>query len=146
MGFCSAFGCGETDYIVRVDFTVFYINQTTDTIYMFGACPITGDTPIKTDTLQILPNDTLTLGMNDAETISSEPVININDIRLNLSCHIFYKNANQCDYGRDEDGIVARTRFFRIENYENRKEISPLNFEFTYRFTEEVKAEAGECL
>ncbi len=142
MGFCSAFGCGETDYIVRVDFTVFYINQTTDTIYMFGACPITGDTPIKTDTLQILPNDTLTLGMNDAETISSEPVININDIRLNLSCHIFYKNANQCDDGVDE-GIGVR--FLRTRNYENR-EISQHNFEFTYRFTEEVKAEAGECL
>ena len=154
--FYIVFGCREVQYFSRVDYKAFYINETTDTIYMVGICfihransfPSTSGS--RNDTFEILPNATLIAEGNNVEITggrnASEPNTDNFNIILPTSCHIFYKNANQCDYGRDEDGIVARTRFFRIENYENRKEISPLNFEFTYRFTEEVKAEAGECL
>ena len=48
--------------------------------------------------------------------------------------HLFFYDKSKCETGiRD------------IENYENRKEVSPLVFEFTFRFTEERKATAETC-
>ncbi len=136
-----SFGCGEIDRFVNISYRVFYVNETMDTICMIYACPISGGA-VSGDTFQILPNNTLTFEENDVPFAFPGP--NVDNFPVNLSsCHIFYKSANQCDYGRDENG--RRVRFKRTDDYENR-EISQHNFEFTYRFTEEVKAEAGECL
>ncbi len=137
-----SFGCGEIDRFVNISYRVFYVNETMDTICMIYACPISGGA-VSGDTFQILPNNTLTFEEHDVEFASPAP--NVDNFPIDLSsCHIFYKNINQCDYGLNEN--LDRVRFRLIENYEDRREISPLNFEFTYRFTEEVKAEAGECL
>ncbi|MCF6297530.1 MAG: hypothetical protein L3J08_06050 [Flavobacteriaceae bacterium] len=43
----------------------------------------------------------------------------------------------------DESRCEAALR--DIENYENIKEVSPLNFELTFRFTEERRAEEKDC-
>ncbi len=132
------FGCREVQYDILASYRVFYINETTDTICVVEYPTISSNS----DTSQILPNNTLILEASNVR-LSTPPNINNFPIGM-LSYYVFYKNANQCDYGTYENG--GRARFLHIENYEDRKEISPLNFEFTYQFTEEVKAEAGECL
>ena len=43
----------------------------------------------------------------------------------------------------DDDTCEEKIR--GLEFYENPKEIAPLVFEFTFRFTEEKKAEAKAC-
>ena len=45
--------------------------------------------------------------------------------------YLFFYDESKCETGLRD-----------IENYENRKEVSPLVFEFTFRFTEEKKAKA----
>ena len=47
---------------------------------------------------------------------------------------LFFYDKSKCEKG-------LRDR----ENYENRKEVSPLVFELTFRFTEEKKAKAETC-
>ena len=46
----------------------------------------------------------------------------------------YYIDESKCEVGLTD-----------IENYENRKEVSPLHFELTFRFTEEKKANAEPC-
>ena len=48
--------------------------------------------------------------------------------------YLFLYSRSKCETGLRD-----------IENYENRKEVSPLVFEFTFRFTEERKAKAETC-
>ncbi|PCI33328.1 MAG: hypothetical protein COB60_07865 [Flavobacteriaceae bacterium] len=45
-----------------------------------------------------------------------------------------YGDDSQCELG-----------FHRIENYEDRKEVSELEFEFTFRFTEEKRENSESC-
>ena len=48
--------------------------------------------------------------------------------------YLFLYSRSKCEIGLRD-----------IENYENRKEVSPLVFELTFRFTEERKAKAETC-
>ena len=48
--------------------------------------------------------------------------------------YLFLYSRSKCESG-----------LLNIENYENRKEVSPLVFEYTFRFTEERKAKAETC-
>ena len=48
--------------------------------------------------------------------------------------YLFFYDESKCE-----------TKLRHIKNYENRKEVSPLVFEFTFRFTEERKATAETC-
>lgn len=48
--------------------------------------------------------------------------------------YLFFYDESKCE-----------TKLRDIKNYENRKEVSPLVFEFTFRFTEERKATAETC-
>ena len=53
---------------------------------------------------------------------------------INVSCSFFYSKTHNCEKGiRD------------IKKYENRKEVNPLVFEFTFRFTEEKRKNSEPC-
>ena len=47
---------------------------------------------------------------------------------------------------KDGDMFLCERGIEDISNYDNRKEIDASVFEFTFRFTEEKKAMAEECL
>lgn len=82
----------------------------------------------------IQPGDTLIHKESHTNEYSEKPSINNYDpFAMNNSLFI-YGNNSQCEYGLSN-----------IENYEKRKEVEPLKFEFTFRFTEEKKNNGVPC-
>jgi hypothetical protein len=103
--------------------TVFLINET--------------DEVVKSDDLLgyvIQPGDTLIHKETLTNEYSERPNINNYDPFSTNNSLFIYGNNSQCEYGLS-----------RIENYENRKEIEPLVFEFTFKFTKEKKENSEPC-
>ena len=121
---CDCQGCkGDGHFTVKA--TVYYINETADSILLVQGC--------YTD---IAPNDSLVFLIDEA--IGNIP--NVDDFPIGaftIICPMGYKEGDKflCERGIED-----------ISNYENRKEVEDLVFEFTFRFTEERKAVAEECL
>ena len=111
----------ETQYTTSA--TIFLINNTS--------------VVIKSDTILgyvIQPGDTLIHRESYASEYNNKPSINnYSPFATNNSLFIYGDNS-ECELGLNT-----------IENYENRKETSPLEFEFTFRFTEEKKANSSPC-
>jgi hypothetical protein len=121
------FSCGTQDKgtVFTTSATIFLINETdvvvkSDDILGYIIQP--GDTLIRTETLT-----------ND---FSEKPNINNYDpLAVVEGSRVFiYGNNSECEFGLTD-----------IKNYEDRKEINPLVFEFTFRFTEEKKANSSPC-
>ena len=114
----------EIDRQFSTKATIFLINETT--------------TIVKSDEMLgyiIQPGDTLI--HKETDTIDGDrPSIN----QYFLS---FLENRNTFMY--DEDKSRCEEKIYGLEFYENRKEVAPLEFEFTFRFTEEKKAVAESC-
>ena len=84
---------------------------------------------------EIQPGDTLIHTESYTSIYKNRPSIdNYNPFPPASILFIYGNNNSQCEYG-----------LRRIENYENRSEISPLEFEFTFRFTEEKRANSTPC-
>jgi hypothetical protein len=84
----------------------------------------------------IQPGDTLIHTESHTNEYGEKPSIDNYDPFATLSgSRLFiYGDNSKCELG-----------LHKIENYENRKEVNPLEFEFTFRFTEEKKAKAQNC-
>ena len=116
------------DYSYKVRGTVFYINESADTVVSLdsrGGC----------EKKLIPPNDTLVYGFSGI-------IRSRQDINTNIDNFPYY--VFTCGEMLYKDGSVLRVEeeIKDLKNYENRKEISPGVFEFTFRFTEEKKAKA----
>ena len=80
------------------------------------------------------PGDTLIHTESHTNEYGEKPSIdNYDPFATNNSLFIYGDNS-QCELG-----------LHKIENYENRKEVGPLEFEFTFRFTEEKKENSESC-
>lgn len=113
---------GDGNY--RTKATIYFVNKTSDNI----ASPIVGCER------NINPGDTLKLDIN--ETLGSRANIDNFPVTIFSNCTMAYKDGNNL---KCENGIND------IKNYEDRKEVTPSEFEFTFRFTEEKKAVASLC-
>jgi hypothetical protein len=84
----------------------------------------------------IQPGDTLIRFETFTNEYSERPNINNYDpFSVVEGSRVFiYDNNSECEFGLND-----------INNYEERKEINPLIFEFTFRFTEEKKANSSPC-
>lgn len=115
----------ESGKLYKTQATIFLINNTSDTIFSEDHC-----------NRDIAPKDTLVIVEKYNTEHSERPSIN-NYIPFSGDlCYLFYYDIEKqkCQHG-----------FRNIENYENKKEISPLVFELTFRFTEAKKKEASIC-
>lgn len=125
--------CGKNDYVWNAEMKVYFINEINDTIftnlYDYTShlnCPFPYILPMETKRYFV------TQEFYGSEKSDIPTIENIKDIRID--CEFFYGRTHNCE-----------RRIRNIENYEDRKEISPLVFEFTFRFTEEKKANAESC-
>jgi len=111
---------GDGNHSVQA--TIIFINQTSDSIISEEGCQ-----------RNIALNDSLKIEIN--ERLGVKP--NINNFPVSIFfCSMMYK---------DGDILKCENKVEDIENYEDRKEVTPLVFEFTFRFTEERKAAAEPC-
>lgn len=121
---CDCQDC-EGDGHFPVKATVYYINQTADSVLLLEGC-FQG----------IASEDSLVFTIDEAigriATADDFPIGG-----FTIPCPMGYKDGDKflCERGIED-----------ISNYENRKEIDASVFEFTFRFTEEKKAMAEECL
>ena len=125
LSLCLSFlGCGTSDIERRytTKATIFLVNETSEIV--------------KSDSrfnYLIQPGETLV----HSETYSNEYSIKPTKDSYQPFPHsylFFYGDGTKCEIGLRD-----------IENYENRKEVEPLVFELTFRFTEERKANAENC-
>ena len=127
--FCTAmlcFGCSKTGCcLYKTSATIYLINETSSVVKSDGILGYI-----------IQPGDTLIHTESLTSEYSEKPSINNYDpFADSAGSRIFiYGDNSQCEHG-----------LLRIENYEDRKEISPLEFEFTFRFTDEKRANAIPC-
>ena len=131
----------------------YYINETKDTITFTGGSGCGyheflegGSIPEEDASAQIMPGDTLILHHVDFEYYTLFTIDNY--ILRNGGCLAIY-DSDTCDTGYDPDPSSDRRKrygFGDIKNYENRKKTGKDSFEFTYRFTKETKAQAGNCV
>jgi len=125
----TLYGCPIIDYSYKVRGTVFYINESADTVVSLdshGGC----------EEKVIPPNDTLIYEFSSS--VASRK-------KLNINIDNFPTDVFTCREMLYKDGSTLRVEeeIKDIKNYENRKETSPRVFEFTFRFTEEKKAKGG---
>ncbi len=119
---CECEDCKENgNYKVKV--TINYINETAGNVLSFEGC-----------NKDISSGNTLTFLVE--ETVGSKPNINNFPVSIFTNCNMMYEDGSGL---KCEDGINS------IQNYEDRKEVEPLVFEFTFRFTEERKNKAEPC-
>lgn len=119
---CGCDDCtGNGNYKIKA--TINYVNETSGDVLSLEGC-----------NRNITPGNTLSFTVE--ETLGSKPNIDDFPVSIFTNCNMMYKNGNdlKCEYGIN-----------LIDNYEDRKEVSPLVFEFTFRFTEERKNIAELC-
>lgn len=108
----------------QIQATIYFLNETSDSIKSLEGCQ-----------RDIAAGQTLTLNLNDI-VLGEKPGVDDFPVSVFSNCVMMYKDGNtlKCEYGIEN-----------IENYENRREIKPMVFEFTFRFTEAKKADAEAC-
>lgn len=112
---------GDGNYPTKA--TVFYINETDDWIISEAVCD-----------RDIAAGDTLIITFDD--------VLGVKPMLDSFPTSVFYCSKMQYQKGKVltcEEGIND------IQFYEDRKEVEPLVFEFTFRFTEEKKNQSEAC-
>ena len=107
--------------------TYFFINETDEAVL--------SDSDGYAD--DIMPNDTLVVVIEEETFSHKKP--NKDNFGIFVSWSFIYKDGDNmlCD---------SEKLIWDISNYEDRKEVDNLVFEFTFRFTEERKAQAKPCL
>lgn len=111
---------GNGNYKIKA--TINYVNETSSNIKA-----------IECDRV-IAPGATFKLEIEDV--LGVKPNIDNFPVSIFPDCRMVYTDTNNL---KCEDGIG------NIANYIDRKEISPLVFEFTFKFTEEKKLVANLC-
>lgn len=116
----------EIDYEWTTTSKITFINETTSTIFVKGN---------DCKSSNILPNKTLIyqhVQVHPGTSLNDKP--NINNFEIFIPCTFFYGNTEKCE-----------SEVQGIDNYEYKKETRSLEFEFTFRFTEERKSMAKDC-
>lgn len=115
---------GDGNYPTKA--TVFYINETSDLVVSYS-----GET-------RISPGDTL---VSDFDS-SLGGAVNKNSFPVSV-----LEISTTSMYYQEGTSLKCENGIYDIQNYEDRKELEPFVFEFTFRFTEEKKAKAmvGGC-
>lgn len=116
---CDCEDCGVKNGNYQTKAIIKFINETSNLVVSEVGCE-----------RDVEPNGILIFEFN--ERLGTKPDVNNFPVSV-FYCEMMYKDG---DVFRCERGI---------ENYEDRKEVSPLVFEYTFRFTEEKKAQAEPC-
>ena len=119
---CDCEDCGGKDGNYQTKATIKFINETSNLVVSEVGCE-----------RDVEPNGILIFEFD--ERLGTKPDINNFPVSV-FYCEMMYKDG---DILKCESGVE------NIENYEDRKEVSPLVFEFTFRFTDEKKAIAEPC-
>ena len=119
------YSCTKSDTLYTTSATIYLINETNEVV--------------KSDVFSnyiIQPGDTLIHTESHTNEYDEKPSIdNYDPFALADGSRVFiYGDSSQCEYGLSE-----------IKNYENRKEIRELEFELTFRFTEEKRDNSEPC-
>lgn len=119
-------GCtqSERETLYNTKATIYLINETSDTVFSEDGCH-----------RNILMKDTLIIKEDLISVYSEKPSINNYYPFSKGFCHFFY----------DKEKIICQEGLRNVENYVNRNEIAPLEFEFTFKFTEEKKKNSQPC-
>ncbi len=122
-------GCDDPliDYDWETTTKVTFINETSEAILPVGGC----DCKVP----NILPNSELVYVHTQFEagsSLSDKP--NTNNLGIYIPCIFFYSNTQKC-----KESVEEKT------TWENFRQIREFEFGFTYRFTEERKANAEPC-
>ena len=122
--FCVSSCSIDSGRLYKTQATIYLINNTPKIILSEEDC-----------NSDIYPGDTLVFQQSNHLEYSEKPSNNNYSPFPWGVCLFFY----------DKEKRICESGLRNIENYDNRKEISPLVFEFTFRFTEERKANAVPC-
>ena len=124
---------GCTDYRWDATFTTIYVNETNDTIF---TNLLEQNTSLECPFDFIAPNKENQLSHKQTFQGSkkSEHPIKEDINYIGKKCRFYYGNTNKCEKG-----------IFNISNYDEAKDLGGYNFEYTFRFTEEKKANADSC-
>ena len=117
---CDCNDCDSRLYTTSA--TIYLINETSEVVKSGSAFNYV-----------IQPKDTLVHKESFRTEHSSKPTTQTYQ-PFPTSYLFYYANSTKCEFGLTE-----------IENYENVKEVEPLVFELTFRFTEEKKSKAETC-
>ena len=112
---------GDGNYPTKA--TIFYINETDDSIISESVCD-----------RDIAAGDTLIITFD--EVLGIKPTID------SFPTSVFYCSKMQYQDGQE---LTCEENINDIQFYEDRKEVEPLVFEFTFRFTEEKKNQSEAC-
>jgi hypothetical protein len=119
---CCTEDCGGGNGNYNFKATVYFINETSYYIKSIGC------------DRNIEPNKTFVFEIDG--TLGSKATADNFPASVFSNCSMAYQEGANL---KCENGIR------NIENYENRKEVAPSEFEFTFRFTEGKKAVASLC-
>jgi len=118
------FGCTTDCCLYKTSAKIYLINETSTSIKsntVLGYTIKPGDTLIHTETYET--------EWSQMPTVKTyQPFANT------VGRTFFYEGSSKCETG-----------MLNIENYENVKEVSDLNFELTFHFTDEKKENAETC-
>lgn len=124
--FCTAmlrFGCSKTGCcLYKTSATIYLINETSSVIRSESGLGY-----------EIQSGETIIHEESEEGEYSKRPTVDTYQ-PFSGEYVFYYIDESKCEVGLTD-----------IENFENRKEVSPLHFELTFRFTEEKKANAEPC-
>jgi len=110
------------------------IYDSTATIYLINDSSVV----VKSD-------DVLNYVIQPGETIIHKEANSLDGGRPTVKDYYLSFNKNNNVFIYDDDNLKCEREIYIVTNYENRLEISDLNFEFTFRFTDEKMANAVSC-
>ena len=119
-GCCWGQGCDSKLY--KISATVYLVNETSGVVKSYA----------RTFDYEIQPGQTVVHKEEHTSEYSEKPTAET--FTPFGTDYLFLYSRSKCESG-----------LFDIENYETCKEVSPLVFEYTFRFTEERKAKAETC-
>ncbi|QDH79262.1 hypothetical protein FKX85_09545 [Echinicola soli] len=118
---------GISDYDWKTTTKITFINETSEIISVVGG----GDCKES----DILPNSTQQYVHKQLQSGNSKrDKPNLNNLSVFIPCSFFYGDTGKCE-----------TDVNTVEEWEDLKQTGELEFEFTFRFTEEKKEKAEEC-
>lgn len=93
----------------------------------------------------VISDETLGYVIQPSETIIHKETNSLDGDRPSVDEYFlsFTRDGNHFKYGNGE--LNCEKKIHDINFYENRKEVSDLNFEFTFRFTEERRNNSEPC-
>ena len=119
-GCCSGQDCNLK--LCKIFVTVYLVNETSGVVKSYA----------RTFNYEIQPGQTVI--HKESRIVESKKKPTAETYYPFATDYLFLYSRSKCEIGLRD-----------IENYENRKEVSPLVFELTFRFTEERKAKAETC-